>query len=694
MRYLALIFIFICYSLQNNVIAVNNSLDSLRLHVRQMPDDTLKVYKLKEIADKYIQYQRDTALVIIKDAIKLAEKNNYKKAAAECYYILGKVYKYRGNYDLSIVAYNSVMKLSKETGDSLLLSKSLNGLGNILKRQGEFSRSLEIFNEGLAIARLIEDTLMLSAFYNNMGVLYYDMGYYNQSIEHYKQYLELKKKNNQVKGIHTLLMNIGNAYLAMSDYEMAMYYYKQAMEKLGESDNNYDRLLLIHNLGIVYEETGKYNDAIKYYSDAIILEKEIGEKEMLVYSLQGLGNSYHKLGNISKAKKYLEESYALANEIRDIRKQHKLSKNLYLFYESLGDYKKSFMYMKDYIFIEDSIYNLDKRKQMLALEQKYKAEQREQQIAYLEKEHEIQKLELSKSTLEAKQKSIQRNILIVFFIIALGITLYLALESKKRKRLNKILVYQNKKINEQRTEIVSQNEKLLESNKIKDKLFQIIAHDLRSPIVSMDSITQLIPYWIEEQDYDSLSRLSKTLELSVNSVLSLIDNLLNWALSQQGKFPFQPEKLNLNDNILETVEIYHQIAKLKNITLEFKPVEDIAVFADRNMLFTVMRNLINNAVKFTPEKGKITVGIEKNMQVAKVWVKDTGVGIAKEKQELVFEMANGSSSGTSGETGKGLGLFFCKEFVNMNQGDIYIESKTGKGTTISFTVPLFNNTEN
>jgi len=165
-------------------------------------------------------------------------------------------------------------------------------------------------------------------------------------------------------------------------------------------------------------------------------------------------------------------------------------------------------------------------------------------------------------------------------------------------------------------------------------------------------------------------------------------------LSQQGKFPFQPEKFSLNENILETIEIYNQIAKLKNIKLEFKSDEDITVFADRNMLFTVMRNLINNAVKFTPEKGKITVGIEKDMRWAKIWVKDTGIGIAKEKQELVFEMANGSSAGTSGETGKGLGLFFCKEFVKMNNGDIYIESKAGKGTVISFTVPLFSLPEN
>ena len=108
----------------------------------------------------------------------------------------------------------------------------------------------------------------------------------------------------------------------------------------------------------------------------------------------------------------------------------------------------------------------------------------------------------------------------------------------------------------------------------------------------------------------------------------------------------------------------------------------------------MVTNLLSNAVKFTPEKGRITIGIDSNVNFAKVWVKDSGVGIPKEKKEEVFELANGNGKGTQGETGKGLGLFFCKEFVTMNNGDIFIESQEGEGTTITFTLPLFNLPEN
>jgi signal transduction histidine kinase len=279
-------------------------------------------------------------------------------------------------------------------------------------------------------------------------------------------------------------------------------------------------------------------------------------------------------------------------------------------------------------------------------------------------------------------------------ILVVTLLLYYFIDSKKRKKLNELLLKQNTKITEQRIEIAKQNDYLLESNKTKDRLFQIIAHDLRSPLVSMESITQLIPYWVEEQDFESLSRLSKTLELSVNNVLSLIDNLLNWALNQQGKFPYKPENINLKDNLSETIDVYRPIAQIKNIELKFKPLNNVLVFADKNMIFTVMRNLLNNAVKFTPENGEIIVGIERNQQFAKVWVKDSGIGMPVGKKEEVFELANGNTKGTKGETGKGLGLFFCKEFVSMNNGDIYIESEKGKGTTITFTLPLFNIAEN
>ncbi|MGM0505551.1 MAG: sensor histidine kinase, partial [Bacteroidota bacterium] len=299
-----------------------------------------------------------------------------------------------------------------------------------------------------------------------------------------------------------------------------------------------------------------------------------------------------------------------------------------------------------------------------------------------------------KNEIENKQAKFQRTVLIIAIIIAICLIFYLWNESKKRKKINQLLSLQNKKIGSQRVEIAKQNSELLEANKTKDKLFQIIAHDLRSPLISIDSIAQLIPIWIEEKDHDSLKKLSNTLELSVTNLLTLIDNLLNWALSQQGKIPYNPAMVNVKELVAEAVKLYKSSADLKNIELIDEVKEDILIFADKNMIHTVIRNLLNNAIKFTPENGKIYLGASVKNNKAQLWVKDTGIGIKEEHKEKMFEIAHGNGSGTKGETGKGLGLFFCKEFVEMNHGEIFMDSKINKGTTVSFTLPLYNTSVN
>jgi len=691
---IALLFVGILFYNVSGAIPVSNSKDSIRLSVRNLPDDTLKVVELSDLSKSYLKYQIDTSYSLALDATRLALKLDHIYSVAYAYKQLGLVYKYKTDYDSAMVYYNKSLEIFDKLGEKRERAVLLNRIANIQKRKGKFQEALESFLIALNISVSQQDTVMISAIYNNLGILYFDMGNYDKALDYQMLNLSIKKSQGSDDFIPIVLMNIGNIYSAKKQNEKAIEYYKEALGYLEYSDYKYDQYMLLHNMGGVSEDMGKYQEALEFYNKALELEKQLNDKEMQVYSLQGIGNSLIGMGSFKEGIKYLETSFELAKEIGDLRKIHKLSSNLYKEYENQGDYVNSFKYLKNYVQIEDSIYNVEGKKEIIELEQKYEAERRNQQIAFLEKERKIQKLELEKKEIENKQKSSQRNILIITVLIVLIISVYLAINSKKRKRINQLLIKQNKKIVEQRTEIVNQNKELIDSNKTKDKLFQIIAHDLRSPLVSMDSITQLIPYWVEEQDYESLMKLSKTLELSVNNVLSLIDNLLNWALNQQGKFPYKPENLKLKDNILEAIEVYRPIAEIKNIHLEFTYNKDVIVFADRNMLFTVMRNLLNNAVKFTPEKGKITVGIDNNVQFAKVWVKDSGVGIPKEKKEEVFELANGHGKGTKGETGKGLGLFFCKEFVTMNNGDIFIESSEGKGTTISFTLPLFNLPEN
>ena len=678
----------------SNISLANSELDSLRMVVLSSHNDTNKVLQLKDLSYKYLKVQLDTAFLLSKKAIKLSEELQYDFGYATSLNQMGLVFKYKNQYDSALYYYNKSLALFDNLENESERASILNRLGNVYKRFGEFDQSADCFMKSLRIYQNLKDSLRISYILNNLGVLYCDLGRFDKSLEYYLLTLDIKKKLNLESGLHIIYMNIGNVYDEFKLYDKSIEYYKVALELVANSENKYDQMLLLHNIGNSYEQTGKLKDAINFYLKAISVQKEIGEKETLVFSLQGLGNTLIKEGSFTEGEKYLLQSYDLAIEIKDIRKSHRLAKNLYEAYYNKGDFKKSVSYLKDYIDIEDRMFTKEQKTKIAELEEKYNAEKREQQIAFLEKEKEIQQLEITKKEIENKQKSFQRNALIILVIMVVSLLLYYFIDSKKRKKLNELLLKQNTKITEQRIEIAKQNDYLLESNKTKDRLFQIIAHDLRSPLVSMESITQLIPYWVEEQDFESLSRLSKTLELSVNNVLSLIDNLLNWALNQQGKFPYKPENINLKENLEETIDVYRPIAQIKNIELKFKPLNNVMVFADKNMIFTVMRNLLNNAVKFTPENGEIIVGIERNQQFAKVWVKDSGIGMPVGKKEEVFELANGNTKGTKGETGKGLGLFFCKEFVSMNNGDIYIESEKGKGTTITFTLPLFNIAEN
>jgi signal transduction histidine kinase len=657
------------------------NLDSIFSHVHSLPEDSSKVSKLTDLSYKFMKDQLDTAFILGQMAFDLSEKLNYEYGKAASLFQLGLVLRYQSNYEKAIEYSKQSYDLFEKMNKSEEKARVLNSLGNTYKRVGDYKKSVENFLASLKIYTEIGDSVKISFVMNNLGGLYRDMGEFEKSLDYHMQNLKVKHKLSLSKeSILITLMNIGNVYREINKYDKAVDYYIEAINMIDINTSKYNQILLLNNMGDIYQISKQYKSAKQYYSRAIAIEEEMGEQDLYIYTLNGLGIVLINTGDFNKGLNYLLRAYNLAKEQGNLLKQKRLSESLIWAYEKADDYKNGLYYQKKYQLVSDSLLGLEKIKQITELEQRYEAEKRDRQIAFLEKEQEIQKLNLSKKTIEANKKSLQRNLLIVIVILALIFLVFLA-----RK---------NKKINEQRTEIEGQNEKLLVSNRTKDKLFQIIAHDLRSPLVSIDSLTQLIPYWVEEQDYESLKKLSKTMELSVTNILSLIDDLLNWALSQQGSFPYNPENFKILDTIQDAISLYIPIAQIKNINLQFSSSKDSIVFADKNMFLTIIRNLLNNAIKFTPEKGKISIGVDYNQQFAKVWVKDSGIGIPIDKKDAVFELANDHTTGTKGETGKGLGLFFCKEFVHINNGDIYIESEKGKGTIITFTLPLFNIAEN
>jgi len=252
------------------------------------------------------------------------------------------------------------------------------------------------------------------------------------------------------------------------------------------------------------------------------------------------------------------------------------------------------------------------------------------------------------------------------------------------------------------TELKGLSEQLQESNQAlqklnadKDKFFSIVAHDLRGPFTPLLGNAELLKEMAEELPRQQIREISESIHRSGNWVLDLLDNLLHWSRLQMGRMEYSPETINLQMIATKTVNLLTENANHKGITLQNSVSPHNTVYADEYMLDTVIRNLTSNALKFTPTNGTITINAQRNADtppnMLEVSVADTGVGISSDDLDKLFKIdVQHTTSGTAKEQGTGLGLVLCKEMVEMNGGQIWIESILNEGTTVKFTVPASN----
>jgi PAS domain S-box-containing protein len=236
-------------------------------------------------------------------------------------------------------------------------------------------------------------------------------------------------------------------------------------------------------------------------------------------------------------------------------------------------------------------------------------------------------------------------------------------------------------------ELTDLNNKLKELIATRDILFSIIAHDLKSPFNSILGFTRILLDGLHDYDLEKTEYLLGLINSVSKQTYNLLENLLTWARAQTGKVDFDPEKLSIKPVILDTIEFFEPIGKVKNISLSYFQSDELVVFADRNMLQTILRNLISNAIKYTNPGGKVYIYVIETPDHAEITVQDTGIGMGKKTRESLFKIESGySRPGTENEKGSGLGLLLCKEFAEKHGSSIKIESKPGKGSRFTFTL--------
>lgn len=260
---------------------------------------------------------------------------------------------------------------------------------------------------------------------------------------------------------------------------------------------------------------------------------------------------------------------------------------------------------------------------------------------------------------------------------------------RTNEELEKLIIERTQEITSQKEIIEKQIQHLEELNNTKNKFFNIVSHDLKTPLNNLSAFTNILVDNIEDLDKSELVEMGKQIKISIDNTIKMADNLIIWATIQMNEYEYNRQTFRAEEIIMNIIDLYKDIAERKKIVLKHSIEDALMITGDKNQIEFIIRNIINNAIKFTPKNGFVTL-TAKSLSEEKVLisVSDTGIGIPDQIKNTLFTINNKTSTvGTNGESGTGLGLMLCNEFAQLNDGEIEIESTSEKGTTVNIRLP-------
>lgn len=253
-----------------------------------------------------------------------------------------------------------------------------------------------------------------------------------------------------------------------------------------------------------------------------------------------------------------------------------------------------------------------------------------------------------------------------------------------------IIRFVHKNYTLERLKVEKSEIRLFQLNADKDRFISILGHDLKNPFNNLLGLSEALTEDISKLDIDEIKTLSKQIHTTAQNANNLLEDILKWAGAKQGKIPFEPQILNFRDICIDIFKILSPNANAKDMTINYSASDEITIYADIDMLKTVLRNLMSNAIKFTNNGGTININAQKDFGNVTISVSDNGIGMTPEIINKLFDISDVlTTRGTSGEIGTGLGLLICKEFVEKHNGKIWVESEVGKGSDFKFSLPNY-----
>lgn len=654
-----------------------------------------------------IQGKSDVSFTQLESLLEKCREMNFGYAIADIELFIGEIYYNWGEYEKALKKFLNARAYAKDLHYHTTEAASLNYIGKYYHTTGNFDRSLRFFTTGLKIALNTSDSATISELYRNIGNYYNTTGSHSLALESLYNSLRFVNESNNPADYASSCNHLGNVYQDQGNLEKALKYHKDALRIRKTTDNKDDIGKSLKNLGEVYEEFNRSDTSVILYKQALDLFTETAYKKGIIKVSNNLGRIYTHQTHSEEGKKLLQNALKLSyesgytkgivnahlelgyyhilsgNESEGIRNYNKaltqakryglteieqeVYYRFYLIMSEKHDYKKALEYHILYKKLSDSVRDSEHLSHIEELAVRYETRVKERQNTYLKNENELQK-----TALHRKNIILWITVGAIFSLLVSVFSIFFSLKNKKKD--NERLKILNHELNQANTE--------------KDKLYSVIVHELRNPLLWFRNITRMLNRNFSTMNENEIKKSLISLDDSATHAYHLMDNLLQWTRSQLGKIDVKPEYFEIDQLILDNIKFAKNALEFKHIKINYTG-ENTTLLADRVMMNTVIRNLISNAIKFTPGNGKISIHTSVHGESLFLKVHDTGIGIKDADQHKIFDPGKKfSTNGILNEKGAGLGLLLSKEFIEKNDGILSFKSTENKGTEFVIQIPL------
>jgi two-component system, sensor histidine kinase and response regulator len=640
--------------------------------------DTLKLEALTSITEIYRNNKPDSAIILGDLLIELANKANKKKYVAYGYNLIGHAYLNKGDNELALEFYNKALELNKQKNDLIAIGQSYNNMSTIYQKKADYPKTIFYLLESLKIYEQKKGTeVYISNTYNNLARFYASQKNFDKAMDYAQKSLTLKLKINDKKELANTYNNVGIIYRLQKKYDKALEAQFAALEIRKGLLDKLGLAASYTNISNIYQLQKQFDKSISYMVKALAIQKDIGNKEGMEICYTSLTTIYNLQENDSSARKYAD-STLMINKMVDNKEINKMAlKQVALVQFKEDSFKLAYENLSESKLINDSLFNIENSNIISDVKTKYEVDKKAielQTIAAAEKKY-LSKINDAKLSNEKNQK-LAYGSLALLALAGIGFTFY---QYKQKQKTNAQLTEINNKINKQNntlktlnTELIVSEENLQKSNNSKEQLISMMSHDLLNPITAITNYNQQIIS--RKTSNEDLLKAFKTVDAAIQPMHSLLDNMLQWTAVQKEGIAAKLKMQDVNEIVKEIISIYRPQANLKFIKINDTLQDDFVMETDKSILSLILRNLLNNAIKYSANNTTINISTSNKT----ITIQDQGYGMTDE----MIGLLNNKQLDKIEAKGTGLGLKLCYEFVEAVGAEINF-AKNEDGTNVN-----------